>query len=412
MGVAFMKSVKNYLFFIQQYSKQMKNKWVSLILLFFVPLFMLFCIGWLVVLFISPSKDEPITLAIIDEDQTTESTLLIQLFTLTISDNDYLDITTMDSNEAKQALKSHELTSYILFPKGLTEDLFNGEPVLIQQIGNKNSIYESYIINELINNLARYIESAQANILITYNYAKQVNMPGDEYEQYRMEQFMNFTMHSLAKGTLISEDEIINRASSSPKQYFTIAGLFILLSVWLLGLELLLKNDIKPSILIRYRLLGVTELQQVLARMMVIWLVSLCWISVIFAVIQHFLQLDLYLLDYWRLFVYITLYSLVYLLLIAIIHFFIRSMKLALLVQVFVLFIVLLVSGAIIPTLYFPLSWQNVLPRLFSNDAFNWISDITIEGRNFANYKLLLTYSLTLFIGYVFVAKLHERWSR
>lgn len=407
-----MKSLKNTLFFIQQYSKQMKNKWGSLILLFFVPLFMLFCIGWIVILLISPNKEEPITLAIIDEDQTTESKLLIQLFTLTISDNDYLNITTMDSSEAKQALKNQELTSYILFPKGLTEDLFNGEPVLIQQVGNQSSIYESYIINELINNLARYIESAQANILITYNYAKQVNMPNEEYEQFQMEQFIKFTMHSLAKGTLISEDKIINRASSSPKQYFTIAGLFILLSVWLLGLELLLKNNVKPSILIRYRLLGVTELQQVLARMIVVWFVILWWISIIFALVQHFLQLDLLLLDYWRLLLYITLYSFVYLLFVAIIHFFIRSMKLALLVEVFVLFFILLVSGAIIPTLYFPLSWQNTLPLLFSNDAFNWFIDITIEGRNFADYKLLITYCIALFIGYVFVAKLHERWTR
>jgi ABC-2 type transport system permease protein len=407
-----MKSLQNYFFFIQQYSKQMKNKWFSLILLFFVPLLMLICIVWLVILLISPNKEEPITLAIIDEDQTTESNLFVQLFTLTIADNDYLNITTMDSAEAKQAIKDQKLSSYILFPKGLTEDLFNGEPVLLQQIGNQNSIYESYIINELINNLARYIESAQANILITYQYAEQVNMPKDEFEQFQMEQFMNFTMHSLAKGTLISENKMMNRASSTPQQYFTIAGLFILLSVWLLGLELLLKNNVKPSILIRYRLLGVTELQQVLARMMVILLVILSWTSIVFAVVQHFLQLELLLLDYWRLFSYITLYSFSYLLLVAIIHVIIRSMKLALLVQVIVLFITLFVSGALIPTLYFPLSWQTILPYLLSNNTFSWLIDIAIEGRNFAEYKLLITYCVTLFIGNVLLTKIHERWSR
>lgn len=373
---------------------------------------MLGFILFLLVQLLSPNSDEPITLAIIDEDQTTESQLLTQLLVLTIADNAYLEIEVMSAEQAKLAMAQGNLTSHVTFPKNLTTKLFAGSHITLELVGNGHSLYESYIIRELINNLARYIESAQANILTMYSYAKKVDMEKEQYEQFKVEQFMNFTMHSLAKGTLINERTIENTASSTPLNYFSMAALFILLSIWLLGLELLLRNDETEGLRTRLRLFGVTTAQRLCARMVVVSVIALLWYATLFGISSSLLQLELYFIDAIRLLIFVSLYSICYLLVIACVNLFIRSIKAILVVQVITLLFILLISGALIPTIYFPLAWQSIMPLFFSYEAFNWLIDITVEGRNYADYgSLLISVAFFILVFYAFT-QVEKRWLR
>ena len=64
--------------------------------------------------------------------------------------------------------------------------------------------------------------------------------------------------------------------------------------------------------------------------------------------------------------------------------------KWVLLVQSLLTFVLIFTSGAVIPTLYFPLVVQRMLPYFFSYDSLNWMMDIVLEGRNYADFTSLI----------------------
>lgn len=371
---------------------------------------LLLCIASLVIALLLPTEDQPIELFIVDADQTTESTMMVQLLVLTIASNDYLTIKQQSLQEAEYAMQKGDITSYIIFPKDLTENLYAGQPVTLQLVGHPEKIVDSYIIQELMNSLARYIESAQANILTTYTYAKQLNLSKVEQNAYLKEQFIDFSMFTLNKGQLLWEHEIENLTTSAPLYYYSIAALWILFTGWLLGIYLLLRQSESRALTIRLQLLGVTHLQRNVARMVWTCFISHLWLYVTFAVVAHFLMLQLFLLDYGRLLLYSLLYSVCVCFIIAIIDRAMPTVRSSLMLQLGAWAILVLTSGAVLPTLYFPLALQQLLPYLFSFSAFQWVIDIAIEERNYASYHVLWQSMLVLLILWLSMERWKERW--
>ena len=52
--------------------------------------------------------------------------------------------------------------------------------------------------------------------------------------------------------------------------------------------------------------------------------------------------------------------------------------------------LIILLSGAIIPTIYYPPFLQDVMPYIISYLAMDWIQQITLNGRYHAEYTPLL----------------------
>lgn len=405
-----MKTLNNLLFFSQQYGKSLGKKWKSLLLLFIAPILMIACIAVLVVMLLVPTEEQPIELVLVDEDQTKESGLMAQLLLLTVANNDYLHVEMLTAEEANEAMAANEITSYLTFPAGFTEDLYVGNAVTLQLVGHPSKMIDSYIIRELINSLARYIESAQANILTMYDYGKKIPLSKEDQKTLVYEQFMNFSMYTLGKGNLLWEKEIENLATSAPLYYYSIAAAFVLLTIWLLGVYVLLRKEESTALKIRMKLLGVTEAQRMLARLVWAVIVANGWGIVVFSVLCSYLELPLYALDYARLLLFSVLYSVCYVLVVMLVDASIRSMRIGLVVHVAVLVTLLVASGAVIPTLYFPLAMQAVLPFIFSYDAFNWLVDIAIEERNYAQYGILCATAGLLFLLFITLEQLKARW--
>src|SRR5699024_6452666 len=84
------------------------------------------------------------------------------------------------------------------------------------------------------------------------------------------------------------------------------------------------------------------------------------------------------------------LYSILILVTLAIIETVISKRKLCLLGQSVWIGVLLVLSGAFIPTLYFPLKLQAFLPYIFSGESFHWLQEIMLNGRFYADYIPLL----------------------
>ena len=367
----------------------MKKKWATL-LLFLFPICLISLLLFLIAGLIIPTENEPIRVVLVDEDETKESMLLTRLLEETASDNQFIQVVTMPEDEARSLIDNNTISSYFTFPKGFTGDLYEGESVTIPIVGNQSKQTESYVVKELVESMTRLLATAQANILTINDYAMKLDMPKDEHDEMLLHQFMDFTLYTVGKNKLLDEEVIKNIATISPKHYYLLAGWFTLLSVWLLAFYTIVGKEEHAGMLVRLKLFGVTIWQRIIARILVALGGALLLAGLSFFVISQFVQYDLYALDYFRFALFACLYALLLLIGIAVIDIWISSKKVVLLLQSLFTFILIFASGSIIPTLYFPQSIQVVLPYIFSYESMNWMIDIVLEGRNYADFTLLI----------------------
>ncbi|MER2089785.1 MAG: ABC transporter permease [Sporosarcina sp.] len=411
MEVTIVLSIKRIVFFMQQYNKQLKKKWGTLLLLFLFPLVLIGLLLGLAVGLLLPEEGSPIRVALVDEDKTKETLLFSGLLEETVADNQFIQIVSITKDNAEKLMEQNEISTYFLFPKGFTADLYEGETVTIPIVGNPSRPTDSFLVKELVESMTRYIAAAQASILTINDYAKETVMSKDKRKEMMFQQFMDFTLYTLGKDKLLDEEVITNVATSSPFHYYILSAWFIALSVWLLAIYTVLAKEEHDSMRIRMKIFGVTMWQRIFARILVSLWFCLVLGAVTFFMADKFTGFELYAVDYFRLGFFTSLYALVFLTCIALIDSLVVSRKIVLMLQSLFTFSIIFISGAVIPTLYFPRAIQGALPYTFSYESFNWMIDIVLEGRNYANFNMLiLIAAIGLFLLWLsLIGK--ERWT-
>ncbi|MEK5069090.1 ABC transporter permease [Sporosarcina sp. FSL K6-1508] len=378
---------------MRQYNKQLKKKWGTLLLLFLFPIFLIGLLLGLVAGLLLPEENSPIRIALVDEDRTKETMLFSGLLEETASGNQFIQIVSITKDIAEQLMEQNEISSYFEFPSGFTEDLYEGESVTIPIYGNPLRPTDSFLVKELVESMMRYIAAAQSNILTINEYAKKTDMPKKERQDMMFQQFMDFSLYTLGKDKLLDEEVITNVATSSPTHYYILAGWFITMSVWLFAIYTVLGKEEHSSMLIRMKLFGVTMWQRIIARILICLGFSLVVAAVVFFIANKFIGFELLSMDYLRLSIFTIFYALLFLVGIALIDVWIVSRKVVLLLQSLYTFMMIFASGAVIPTLYFPQAFQGVLPYFFSNISLNWMIDIVLEERNYADFTTLAVFA-------------------
>lgn len=407
-----MRFLANVAFFIRQYCQQLKKKWLSLLLLFLFPVMIISLVLTLFIAILLPSEQHPIRVALVDLDQTEETALFRQLLEDAGTENAAFDLFVLQEAEAQQQIANNELSAYFIFPEQFTKDLYEGESVAISIVGNAERPVESFIVKQLLDSMTTYISSAQANILTINEYAKKTSMSTDERMELLYKQFIDFALYTLGKDQLVKEIIIKNIATTSPFDYYIVAGFFMMLTIWMFGFLLLVKQEEPASLEVRMKLLGVSITHRLLARMVVSICGSILLTIVGFILLQTFASFELISIDYARLFLFVLLYYIALGSLLLLVEQLVPSEKLQLVFQCFVVLALLFASGALIPTAYFALSWQAILPFIFSYEVLQWMTDILLEGRNFATYSKLLLLTSTTTILFFVVTNGKERWQR
>ncbi|WP_284139787.1 MULTISPECIES: ABC transporter permease [unclassified Virgibacillus] len=388
--------IKHLILFVKQYSMQLQRKWLSLPLILLFPI-LLIAMGTLIIAtFFSPQEKEPIRVGLVDLDQSKETKMVVQLIESASQLGSYLDIESMDALESNEQLTQNTLSASIVFPENFVQNLYEGDKVKIHVLGNPQQPTNSQLIKSLIDSVTRHITASQANILTINYYARELGMPKDERDTLLFEQFKEFVFYAMGKDSVVSEETIINQTTSSPVLYFSMASWFITLTVWTFSLFNLLYQE--GSVLLRQRmkLYGVTQIQQVIARIIVTIGTVMILFSLSLFFIHYFLKLDLVVNDYIRISGIIFLYILIALKLLALIELLIRSAKFRILLQIMFITFSLFFSGAIIPTIYFPIQFQAVIEGIYAKHAFYWLQEIVLNDRISVVWQPLL---LTLIVS-------------
>lgn len=385
--------------FIKNHLMQLRRKWSSLPLLFMFPVIIVGLAAAIIITYFIPSENETVQVGLVNLDENEQTELIVQLIEHSSQLGSFIEIHSMTENEAKIAIENNEISAYITFPDNFTSHLMQGQSVEIPVTGNAKQHAESLMVNELIESVSRHIRASQANILAINSYAREFNMDDEERNDFVFEQFKEFLFYTVGRDRVLMEREITNLATSSPIQYFTVGSWFILVSIWLLTIYILFTKENPTRLKNRMRLYGVLEIQQTIAKMFITIIVTASFAGLSFIALETILVETVILEDYIRITLLTLLYSGIFVQCLAIIESLTQSHKLRLLVQSVFTFVSIIISGAIIPVIYYPLWIQNLLPYLFSYEALSWIQDILLNNRLYADYiPLLLMNAAAAFI--------------
>ncbi|SFD59630.1 ABC-2 type transport system permease protein [Lentibacillus persicus] len=393
-----MEFLKHTFLFIRSNLKKLQRKWLALPLFLLFPVFIVSLIAVVILSIFMPDETEPIQVGLVDQDKSDETEMVVDLIEESAQLGSFVNINALTEEQAKKQVNDH-LSGYITFPEGFTANLYNGESVTLTITGNPDKQMEAYLIKELLDSIARHIRTSQANILTINYYAKQLPIDNASREDMLFQQFNNFLVYAVGKDRIIDDEEISNHASASPFRYFGLGAWFMIITIWLFLFYAFFTNDEQPGMQNRMRLYGVTTLQQLTAKIVTTLITAGVLTGVALCTYVVLTDLDVSAENYFHAALLTKLYSLIYLIILAILDVIFTGQKIRMLFQSIVSLIILLVSGAIIPTLYFPLYVQNLLPHFFASNGFYWLQEVLLSARFYADYvPMIMTLAAAGFI--------------
>ncbi|WP_083443519.1 ABC transporter permease [Ornithinibacillus contaminans] len=396
-------------FFCKYYFLQLKRKWLTLPLLLVFPIVLIGMVAFIIISYLSSIEAEPLQLGLVDLDQSTETELIISLLEESSQLSEFIQMTRLTEEEAAQKITTDELIGYIRFPKEFINKLYNGQSVDVTVVGNPKHPMESNFIKELVDSAARHISVSQANIVTINYYAKQLELDTDTRNELMQTQFNDFMLYAIGKDNVLDQQLITNNATASPKEYFALATAFFILTIWIITIYNRLVKEQSPSIETRLTLYGVTELQQIFAKILVSFTLTLLLGSLLFFGIIHVIGLAISPENYWNMITLLAIYNVTFLFVLAVIEQLIRSLKVRLLIQMLITAFILLASGSFIPTIYFPLYLQNASTRVFSSSVFHSLEDILLNGRFYVEYLPVVVSAVLCLLLVIGIAWWKER---
>ncbi|AIF43252.1 ABC transporter permease [Virgibacillus sp. SK37] len=404
-----MHFIRNIILFVTNNARYLKRKWLSLPLLLLLPIVIIGLVITITISFFSPSETVPIQVGLVDLEQSKETQLVVDLIEESSQLGSFIRLKGMEEQTAEDAIQSNDLTAYIVFPSNFTTDLYKGNSVTIPIIGNSYKPIESHMVKELIESITRHIRASQANILTINQYAKNMTIDDKTRNDLVFEQFKEFLFYTIGKDKIVSEEKISNQTTSAPLHYYGLGSWFIIFTLWMLGMYSLLGKEETPLLKTRMRLYGVSEIQQLIAKIVVTVLFSSLLAGILFHGLNHLLTWSISLENIIRIILISLLYGIIFLVLLAFVEIIISSAKIRLLVQAGLTGFMLLISGALIPTIYFPLIIQDILQYSPSTEAFYWLQQTVLEQRLFVDYLPLFVLMSAVILALIGVAQIKER---
>ncbi|WP_404453794.1 ABC transporter permease [Oceanobacillus kapialis] len=400
--------MRNIQLFVKNNLLQFKRKWLSLPLLLLFPLLLTGLVLFVILQFFMNEDQAPVQVGIVDLDQSEETQLVSQLIEETPLSS-FLELEGMAEEEAKEKIENDDLSAYLRIEQGFTEDLYQGRSVEFPIIGNPSQPAQSQLIRELIESVTRHIRSAQANILTINYYAKQLEIDSEVRSDLLFEQFKEFFFYTIGKDKIVNENQIDNAATSNPLNYYGLSFWFVFVTLWLFVFYNFLSKENTARLKQRMKLYGVTVLQQTIAKIAVSLITTMLLAGLALFLFHSLMDWGLTIKNFGSVMLLSLLYGIHFLVVLGIVDIFVISQKLRLFIQSLISGLFLLVSGALIPTIYFPMGVQNILSYMAPVEALHWMQDIILHNRSFVDSTSLLLLTLAAIFLFVSIAIAKER---
>lgn len=382
--------------FIIHHIKQLKRQWITLPFLLFFPIILVGAVALLFYSWIQPVTETPLTIAIVDNDQSEETVLLSTLLTDSNTLAEHISMIQLTTDEAKTQLAQQKIIGYLSLPTNFTETLYNGERTNIAITADPAHQNEILLLKQVVDRIANYMNLAQANLLLINETAHALHYTDETRISLIKTHLLSYFTRFFAKEQFMPHEEVENIATANPVNYYMLSVIFSLLIIWIFLLQQWLLKETPQSITWRLRLYNVGLIKPLLAKGALCLLIPLPLATLFIYIMRAYAQLYWLPSDYVKIFVLLLCVTLIFCCHLLCIELLCQPKRAMPLQLVYTLYIIIS-SGAILPSAYLPIRMPS-----YSQQAFEQLSQVILYERTYAEFlPLLSTLLVSIFLGFM-----------
>lgn len=212
------------------------------------------------------ARVEPFKAAIVNEDHTMETKMVIKQLTDSGHLNRVIKTDIMSAEKAEQLLRENKIAAIIHIPEGFSSDVAKGENTPVRVVGNPQRPLESQLVRHLLESAADFTSAAQSGINTVYYFMEDAELPkGEKRAQYKRD-LVSFSLHILGRGEIFEEHRQENLFQESLYDYYAISFYILCLMIWTYLCHNLLKEKAGVAVQARLSAMGYTALQSLAGK--------------------------------------------------------------------------------------------------------------------------------------------------
>lgn len=172
---------------------------------------------------------EPINAAVVDNEDSMISRILIQSFNDNKSFSGYIRLQNYSEEEAEEKLKKGEITAIIRIPRGFTESVYYCENYAISVTVSASSPLKAEILKSMLEGYSRYIASVESSIYSSYKYIDNLKIDDKTKNLMNEDLSKELVYKALAREGIFDKRIYNDIPSSSSQEYYIISILIVFL---------------------------------------------------------------------------------------------------------------------------------------------------------------------------------------
>lgn len=215
----------------------------------------------------------PFTVGIVDNDNSSEVTLLLEILKSTESLSKVVDFERMSAETATSKLASDEIPAYITVPSGFTQSVMTGENLPLTLVGNESRVIQLSVTKLLVGAGVAFLTTSQSGIYSTLDYAYEQGLSWDEVNNNLVMPInIEYMKALLAYDDYFAKTELSATDGLSRGEYYRNSALIFLMEIFLITLMSTLLASTGRTAMRRYRMCGVPLLRVMLTKWAALWL--------------------------------------------------------------------------------------------------------------------------------------------
>ncbi|MBY6037241.1 ABC transporter permease [Fictibacillus nanhaiensis] len=187
---------------------------------------------------------EPFEVAIVDEDNTFETKLLMKQYEESEELQAVLSFQKTDAKTASERLAANEIAGMVIVPEGFTNGIQRGTNIPVTVIGNPERAFQAELLKQVMTSNANLISSAQSGANTAFHYLRKLGLSSEEFETYRTTIITDFTLHALNRNNIYETEVLSVFGGMTPIEFYSISGVLILLLIGgLFGMSLTSRSE-------------------------------------------------------------------------------------------------------------------------------------------------------------------------
>lgn len=187
---------------------------------------------------------EPFSVAIVDEDNTFETKLLMKQYQESEELQNVLSFKKTDAGEASELLAANKIAGIVIVPDGFTKGIRHGKNIPVSVIGNPERPFQAELLKQVMVSNANLISSAQSGANAAFHYLRKMGLPSDEFRTYRDAIITDFTLQALNRNKIYETETLSALGGITSLEFYSVSGVLILLMIGgLFGMSLTARSE-------------------------------------------------------------------------------------------------------------------------------------------------------------------------